>query len=426
MIDSTAFLNPSFLYAASLSQPSKDLFSHKQLIPNLIHYSQPDDPITMVTSPFMNSSTIAIPKFQNSKFAETKTSTTMPTLSTSTAASTTGSTLAVNPTIASRFNFQQPLGIVDKYILLAELGQNHLYPVYLASSIFDTPDNSNLVVIKAIPASDYRGSFDNEKNVFQLKYHKNILRCSEIIKNARFFFSSPPNKTSKTTPTDEYYHVLVLKYHSNGDLLDFVKKQKLDERVARYYFSQVLDAVEHLHQNGYCHRDIKIENILLDENYDLVLTDFGHSVKHRDTKGERVFIEQSSITTPGICPPEFHKGHGYRGIPMDIFALGKLLLIFVTGFNPFKCAKDTDQNYNMILKGNWTSYWRVTQNWMKKKWIKTDNFNKDLKALLELMLNPDPSKRPSIKQIRESNWFKKTQPVSPEEARIAMIRAKNS
>jgi len=219
---------------------------------------------------------------------------------------------------------------------------------------------------------------------------------------------------------------LVLKYHSNGDFLDFVKKQKLDERVARYYFSQILDAVEHLHESGYCHRDIKIENVLLDQNYDLVLTDFGHSVKHRDTTGDKVFIEQSCVTTPGICPPEFHKGQGYRGVPMDVFALGKLLLIFVTGFNPFKCSKDTDQNYNMILKGQWTSYWRVTQNWMKKKWVKTESFNKDLKVLLELMLNPDPSKRPTIKQIRESTWFRKTKPATCEEAQIAMMRAKNS
>jgi len=216
----------------------------------------------------------------------------------------------------------------------------------------------------------------------------------------------------------------VLKYHANGDFLDFVKKRKLDENVARYYFAQVLDALEHMHSNGYCHRDLKIENILLDQNYDLVLTDFGHSVPYRNHTGERIFIEQSSVTTPGICPPEFHKGQGYRGIPMDIFALGKLLLIFVTGFNPFKTSKESDTNYSLILKGQWPTYWKLTQGWLKKKWSKGDALNKDLRALLESMLNPDPKKRPTIQQIRESNWFKKTSPASSEEVRMAMIRAK--
>jgi serine/threonine protein kinase len=326
-------------------------------------------------------------------------------------------------------NVQAPLGIVDKYVLLSELGQNHLYPVYLASSIFDSSCNdSNLVVLKAIPVSDFRKAFENESNIFQLKYHKNLLQCTEIIKNARFFFSNPPTKTTeskKPHPTDGYYHILVLKYHANGDLLHYVRKHRLNEGVARYYFSQLLDSLEHLHESGYCHRDLKIENILLDHNFDLVLADFGHSAKHRDQKGEKLFIGESNITTPGICPPEFHKGYGYRGVPMDIFALGKLLLIFITGLNPFKTSKITDESYALILRGQWPTYWKVTSGWMKKKWMKADLVSAELRSLLEMMLCPDPYQRPSIQKIRESAWFQKTKPASSEEVRMEMLRSKN-
>lgn len=417
--------------------PVKNPYSYPPFTPNTqVQYQKTNDTSPIMASPY--TSNVQMAPLQTAKFTPMNNPsaniipvsipTNKITSSLPVTTSTTKQSIPSNPTNKHSFNFQQPIGIVDKYMLLAELGQDHLYPVYLGYSIFDQPEAANLVVLKAIPATDHRGSFENEKNIFQLKYHKHLLRCTEIIKNARFFFGTPSVKKAdgaKPNPGAGFYNVLVLNYHINGDFLEFVRKRKLEERVARYYFAQILDAIEHLHLNGYCHRDLKIENILLDQNFDLVLTDFGHSVRYRDQYGERVFIEENSITTPGICPPEFHKGYGYRGVPMDIFALGKLLLIFVTGFNPFKTAKETDQNFSLILKGQWANYWKLTQGWMKKKWLKAETFNKDLKALLEAMLNPDPNKRPSIQQIRESNWFKKTVPATNEEVQLTMIRAKN-
>ena len=110
---------------------------------------------------------------------------------------------------------------------------------------------------------------------------------------------------------------------------------------------------------------------------------------------------------------------------MDIFALGKLLLIFVTGFNPFKSSQESDSNFSMIIKGQWATYWKLTQSWMKKRSMKSENFSKELKTLLEQMLCPDPNKRiASIQKIRESAWFKKTVPASREEVQMTMIRTK--
>ena len=237
-------------------------------------------------------------------------------------------------------DYQRPLGVIDKFVLLSELGQDHLYPVYLASSIFDSPsiDGSNLVVLKAIPAADYRGSFQNETDVFKLKYHKHLLNCTEVIKNVKFHFSSIPKKNAEAshpTPSDDFYHIMILKYHSNGDFLELVKKRCLEERIARYYFGQILDAVEYLHLNGYCHRDLKIENILLDQNYNLVLSDFGHSVKYKDQDGERLFKEKTSITTPGICPPEFHQGLWISRNSNGYFCSWEAAFDFYYGFQPF-------------------------------------------------------------------------------------------
>lgn len=310
------------------------------------------------------------------------------------------------------------LGVVENYLVLSEIGENHLYPVFLAFPL-DSPSTSlnSLVVLKAIPTSDKKGSFENECGVFQLKPHRNILTCIEIIKNVKLNFGEYKR--------DEY-HLFVLPYFSNGDLLDFLKKTRLDERTARYYFEQILDSVEYMHSHGLAHRDIKAENFLLNDDFEMVLTDFGHSVSHTDHFGPKLFSDSDAITSPGICPPEYYHGPGYRATEMDGFALGKLLLILVTGFNPFKTTKGTDHAYSLISEGNWQKYWSLTHGWMKKKWVRTEDFSEKFKELVEMMLNPNPKLRPTIQQIRESSWFTETKPRPYEEVQAFMMRSRLS
>lgn len=78
----------------------------------------------------------------------------------------------------------------------------------------------------------------------------------------------------------------VLEYAKNGILFDKLKCGKpFDEEVARYYFQQLIGALEYLHLKGFVHRDLKLENLLLDEENNLKLADFGFStvIIGRDT-----------------------------------------------------------------------------------------------------------------------------------------------
>lgn len=73
-----------------------------------------------------------------------------------------------------------------------------------------------------------------------------------------------------------------MKYYHNGDLFDFLQsdgREIITEEVGRYFFKQILKAVEYLHDNNIIHRDIKLENILVDEDFNLILSDFGLSSK---------------------------------------------------------------------------------------------------------------------------------------------------
>eukprot|EP00331_Platyophrya_macrostoma_P014160 CAMPEP_0176433544 /NCGR_PEP_ID=MMETSP0127-20121128/16095_1 /TAXON_ID=938130 /ORGANISM="Platyophrya macrostoma, Strain WH" /LENGTH=331 /DNA_ID=CAMNT_0017816011 /DNA_START=31 /DNA_END=1026 /DNA_ORIENTATION=- len=306
------------------------------------------------------------------------------------------------------------LGIVENYLVLSEIGENHLYPVFLAFPLDSTSTSlSSLVVLKAIPVNDKKGSFVNECGVFQLKPHRNILKCIEIIQNVKLNFGDYKR--------DEY-HLFVLPYLSNGDLLDFLRKTRFDERTARFYFEQILDSVEHMHSQGLAHRDLKAENFLIGDDFEMVLADFGHSVKFADV----LFSGSDAITSPGICPPEYYNGAGYKATEMDVFALGKLLLILVTGLNPFKTTKATDQTFSLIANGNWQKYWSLTNGWMKKKWTRSEEFSSKFKELVEQMLNPNPKLRPTIQQIRESAWFTEIKPKSYEEVQATMVRSRMS
>lgn len=325
-----------------------------------------------------------------------------------------------------KVNRRKALGIVEDYLILSEIGEDHLYPVFLAVTIdpslaeLSQDDDSYqepFFAIKAIPVNDAKGSFENECNIFQLKGHKNILNCVRIVKNVKLNFKNLKG---------EEYHLFILPYLPNSDLLTFLKKSRFEERIVRYYFEQMLNAVEYMHSQGFAHRDLKTENFLLNDEFDIVLTDFGHSVRHSDLFGPKLFGDYDAMTSPGICPPEYYGGLGYRATEMDIFALGKMLLILVTGVNPFKCAKGTDPNFSLIINGNWEKFWSVIHNCLKRKCIRAEELTREFKDLAEKLLNPNPLLRPTFQQIRESSWFTNTQPRTQQEVQAFMVRTKIS
>lgn len=144
--------------------------------------------------------------------------------------------------------------------------------------------------------------------------HKHIIRLLEVFESNQHLY-------------------MVFEYASGGDLLQLVKRKRaLTEKEAMPIFRQIVFAIAHCHCRSVLHRDIKLDNILIDEKGNIKLCDFGISrtvENHNDP-----IMEQCG--TPAYIAPEILYEDGYKGFKSDIWGLGVLLFAMVTGTVPFR------------------------------------------------------------------------------------------
>lgn len=178
---------------------------------------------------------------------------------------------------------------------------------------------------------------------------------------------------------------IVMEYAGGGNLCKYVKARKrLGEADARGIFVQLLMSVEYLHNCGIIHRDIKLENVLFDENRNMKLVDFGFSVGCRDpTKKLKIFCG-----TPSYMAPEIVMRQQYAGRPVDVWSLGVLLYAMLCGMFPF-VAKSYPELYKKIVRAQLRL---------------PDHMSSAVKDLLRRMLHPDATKRATLSQVRRHAW----------------------
>ncbi|XP_028265791.1 NUAK family SNF1-like kinase 1 isoform X2 [Parambassis ranga] len=128
--------------------------------------------------------------------------------------------------------------------------------------------------------------------------------------------------------------VIVMEYASRGELYDYIQeRRRLPEADARSIFRQITSAVHYCHKNGVVHRDLKLENILLDQDLNVKLADFGLS-----SNFQRGTLLQTYCGSPLYAAPEIVKGLPYQGPEVDCWALGVLLYALVYSSMPFDGA----------------------------------------------------------------------------------------
>ena len=171
-----------------------------------------------------------------------------------------------------------------------------------------------------------------------------------------------------------------------GDLLGFIRKRaKISEPTAKIIFKQKIKGLQYIHKKKIVHRDIKLDNVLIDLTNTVKICDFGVS---RILQPGDVMYEHCG--TPAYIAPEIFKDEGYEGFSCDIWSAGVTLYYMLAGIQPFKASKIEDLK-EIILKGQFDPIEEVS---------------KEANDLIKGMLELNPNKRFTIEEILKHPWLK--------------------
>ena len=243
-----------------------------------------------------------------------------------------------------------------------------------------------------------------------LSLHPNILKWFEVYDEAVVKFKN----------NSECVKLAILEYAENGSLFKYIEETgPFDENVASFIFFQLLNAVKYMHEWGIAHWDIKPQNILLDEYFNVKLSDFGtcEIIMRKDgwsitRKGTRSFMAPEVLPLESVEPYDPKKA--------DIFSLGVTLHSIVTG--EFSLSQDYSDKYSTLN----------SINIIKNSQLNCQNFiiTEDASSvwhLISMMLSTDPLDRPSIEEIEQHPWLQTNQSsITPGDVYLYFISKKQT
>ena len=233
-----------------------------------------------------------------------------------------------------------------------------------------------------------------ETNLMQKLNHPNITKILEMFEDDKFI-------------------LIIMEYINGGNLFSFVKKRrKLSEKISKFLFRQIILGIKHIHSKNIVHRDIKLENILIDLNNRIKICDFGIGVILNSE--EELLYDQCG--TPMYMAPEIilsSKKKGYKGFPVDVWSSGIALYIMLSGTLPFNIKKLNKKNKNSdnssidedISLSNNNNY-DLQYSIINKNPKHIEKISDEARDLLHGLLNKDPNKRLTIDQILNHPWLK--------------------
>ena len=229
-----------------------------------------------------------------------------------------------------------------------------------------------LVAIKSINKTKLNNEKQKRKIMLEMNIMKTLSKNNNIV------------KIFETFETKKHY-CIVMEYICAGDLLGYIKKRgKLTEQVAKFIFKQIILSLQYIHNHNIVHRDIKLDNILIDLDNNIKICDFG--VSKIIKKGESM-LEQCG--TPAYIAPEILINKGYEGFGVDIWSAGVVLYAMLSGTVPFK-GNNINELHDLIIRGEY-------------KPIK--DISLEATHLIKCILEVDPKKRITTKDILVHPWL---------------------
>jgi len=256
---------------------------------------------------------------------------------------------------------------IGQFILGEKLGQGTFGIVVLAKHQI-TGEKVAIKILdkeKIIQEAD-KTRIEREIKILKNLRHNNIVHLYDI----------------KETSNSLY---IIMEYIQGKELFDYiVSKKRLSEIEACNFYQQIISGIEYLGKIRVVHRDIKPENLLLDNKNKIKIVDFGLSNIYPNNE-----LLQTACGSPCYAAPEMINGELYKGLGADIWSSGIVLYAMLCGYLPFEDG-DNEILYKKITDGKFKTPKYLSEN---------------CKDFLHKILNVDPKKRYTIKQIKKHPWF---------------------
>ncbi|GMQ09229.1 hypothetical protein CsSME_00052677 [Camellia sinensis var. sinensis] len=219
----------------------------------------------------------------------------------------------------------------NKYELGRLIGSGSFARVYHAKNLLTGETVAMKVVSKdKIIKAGMMDQVKREISIMKKVHHPNIVKLHEVM----------------ATKSKIYF---AMEYLRGGELFEKVSQGQLKEDSARNFFKQLVCAVDFCHSRGVYHRDLKLENLLLDENGNLKVTDFGLSAFSENLKQDGLL--HTACGTPVYVAPEVIGKRGYDGAKADLWSCGVILFVLLSGYLPFQ-SKNIISMYKKIYRAD--------------------------------------------------------------------------
>ena len=261
-------------------------------------------------------------------------------------------------------NNNKSLKMISDFKLIKTIGEGTFGKVKSAIQI----TTGQTVSIKILNKNRIKDKQNMERIMREIKIlksinHPNLLKLYQIIED-----------------NQRYY--LVTEYANNGELFDLiVSKKYLSENEASIFFTQLIYAIEYLQKNKISHRDIKPENLLIKNNKELILIDFGLS---SNVKNEEFLC--TPCGSPCYAAPEILLSRPYDGFASDIWSCGVVLYTMVCGYLPYEDDSNNKKLYHKMFSNKVQIPNRISE---------------QCKDLINKMLVLNPKKRITLEEIKK-------------------------
>ncbi|XP_027192514.1 serine/threonine-protein kinase SRK2I-like [Cicer arietinum] len=265
----------------------------------------------------------------------------------------------------------------DRYDLVRDIGSGN----FGVARLMQDKQTKELVAVKYIERGDkIDGNVKREIINHRSLRHPNIVRFKEVI----------------LTPT---HLAIVMEYASGGELFERISNAgRFSEDEARFFFQQLISGVSYCHAMQVCHRDLKLENTLLDGSPTprLKICDFGYSkssVLHSQPK--------STVGTPAYIAPEILLRQEYDGKIADVWSCGVTLYVMLVGSYPFE-DPDEPKDFRKTIQRVLSVQYSIPD---------VVQISPECRHLISRIFVFDPAERITMPEIWEHKWFLKNLPM---------------